>query len=164
MIKSQKFVKVVSNEPGLNSPDKNGRAYRTIKVQPLASTITDPSTGEVLPVIDMNSRPGTFNQWEDSYLIDGPDLAYNAQPGTLIPGAVVTRGVEPYSFIDKDGIEVTDKETYTTLVFGDTSDEVAWETAVKTAFRRADHQLLDDDYVAVEEQVIEKELPSEVEA
>jgi len=123
--------------------DKNGMNYKRLSARPLASSMVDPMTGEVHPIIDLTAREVSFNQYEENYLDGSKDPAYDAPIGTLIPGAVVSKSVEDYSFENSEG-ETIDASSYTTAVFGDTSDEKLFETAIFAAFRRAEHPLEGD--------------------
>jgi len=144
--------------------DKNGRNYKRISVKPLAGTRIDPVTGEINPVIDLTAREVSFNQYEESYLDGSKDPAYNAPVGTLIPGKIISKSVEEYSFINAEGDEVT-ASSYTTAVFGDDTDKELFHNNILAAFRRAGHQLPEDSFVAPENQDIKMdEVPEETEA
>ena len=153
MKEQQKYLEVMENTPA-PSADKNGKNYNRLTVKPLAGAIVNPITGEFVPVIDMKARTGSFNQYEESYLLEGQsDLAFEAKAGTLLPGAIVTRSVPPYSFENKEGEEIH-AETYTTIVFGDTTQVEVFENAVKAAFKSNGHDM-EDIVIEETEQVAE---------
>ena len=150
-----KYLEILSNVPAENE-DKNGKNYNRVTVRPLAGAITNPITGEVVPVVDMKARTGSFNQYEDSYLTPGQeDPAFSAKEGTLLPGAIISRSCTPYSFENKDG-EMVNAESYTTIVFGDTSDEALFENNVKATFKANDHEL--EETIEIEETPVVAEL------
>ena len=148
-----KFLEILSNVPAEDA-DKNGKNYNRVTVRPLAGAITNPITGEVVPVIDMKARVGSFNQYEDSYLTPGQeDPAYSAKEGTLLPGTIVSRSCPHYSFENKDG-ETVEADSYTTIVFGDTSDEKLFEAQVRSTFKSNDHEL--EEEIEITEEVAEE--------
>ncbi len=132
--------------------DVNTNDFKRITVKPLAGTYTDPATGEVHPIIDMNAREVSFNQYKESYLDGSMDPAYNAPIKTLIPGAIISKSVEDYSFTNLEG-EVIEASSYTTAVFGDTTDVKLFESNIFAAFRRAKHQLEEDTFVSAKQNI-----------
>lgn len=140
--------------------DKNGKNYKRISTKPLAGTMIDPTSGEVVPVIDMTAREVSFNQYEENYLDESTDPAYNAPIGSLLPGAIISKSVEDYSFTNNEGDEIN-ASTYTTAVFGDTSDEKLFQANIFAAFRRAEHMLEGDPQSEI---TVEEEASKPVEA
>jgi len=163
MKNSKNYLQVI--EVSETREDVNAKVYKRIIASALPGVIEHPVTGEMVPVIEMNARKVSFNQYEESYLDGSTDPAFNAPVGSLLPGAVVTKIVEPYSF------EVTNKTTgevetitttnYSTAVFGDTSEAELFQTAIFAAFRNNSHPLEGDPFVAKETQIELTEEPTE---
>lgn len=121
--------------------DRNGRNYKVIDLTEAAMMNTP--FGQVQKP-QAQCRSTRIKVQEQSYLNDKEELGYsdpvfnksNPAKGGIFEGAIVTRNVQPY--------EVNDRvvSTYTTAVFGNT-DDAGFESAVKTRFKSAGHEVVE---------------------
>lgn len=140
--------------------DKNGRNYKVVTFQsPNTIEIVDATTGELLNV-RVPARRSSITRYEESYLDNQMHYMYDAVVGEKVPGQIVTREVPAYEI---DGRAVTN---YTTVVLGMTN-EPAFESAIKQAFKSAGHDytLLSTEETVVEDRVsmVKEEVVSQVE-
>jgi hypothetical protein len=124
--------------------DKNERNYKTVGYTEVV--IMKTPFGDIMKPASQ-CRSTRENSFEKSYLNDKPEIGYNdpifnakkPADGGLFQGAIVTREVTPYD-IENEGGETREVNTYTCVVFGDTND-VSWESKVRSAFKAAGHEL-----------------------
>lgn len=142
-MKTMKFLKVTNVSEV--KEDKNDVAYKTLRAKAEAFfMIHDPETNKMERVLNPAAKETAFNQWEKSYdskLNGAPDAAYEAKVGSRLAGTIVTRKVPSYEITDSDSGEVKTVDSYTTAVFGDTSEEEAFEIATLATFKRNGHEI-----------------------
>jgi len=123
--------------------DKNTRNYRQVFMQgPGVEYITLPNgkTIEAKTAVKETS----INAYEQSYLDDKPEFAWNLKPGDMVLGSIATRAVEPYAIPTPEG-EDRIVDTYSRIVFGDTSNAAAYEAAVNREFKAQGHEVVSND-------------------
>ena len=124
--------------------DKNGREYKrvTLGTSAASSTWTNPSTGEVHPVLAPGKSVRTIG-YKVPYLYDEDDSSavadylWNAMPGMVIEGEIVRREVVPY---DING----ESRNYHTCFVQGNPNSADFETAVKIAFERSGRTLIQE--------------------
>jgi hypothetical protein len=117
--------------------DKNGRNYKLVTFQtPQHKEVVDETTGEIM-LVRMPARTSSITRYEESYLDDKMQYLYDAEVGEKVPGAIVTRSVKEYEI---DGRPVS---MYSTVVLGITN-EPSFDSAVKSAFKSAGHEINED--------------------
>ena len=142
--------------------DKNSKEYKRVTVKESPALILNPATGEMVAELVQFPKSSSLNQYKENYLpVPEKDFAFDAKVGSMIQGAIVKETVPEYSFESAEGETITTNKA-SVIVFGDTSDKEAFETATLRAFRNAEHQLARDSFVKEEAQIDLQEEPTEV--
>ena len=137
--------------------DKNGRAYKTCTFSKLTKReVIVPGVGKIL--VDDQARETSVNLYEERYLDNKMDYGFNTPVNTAtesyLLGDIVTRKVAPYAInsVDRTTGEVTERmvDTFTTVVFGDTSDAAAFEAIIRNTFKSRGHQVASDSAIVAE--------------
>lgn len=136
----KKIVKKISESDV--KTDKNDNNYKSVAFSTNGVEIIDGVQVFTTPKIN------SVNLFEKSYLPSNKgaeDFGYSQAIGSAFLGDIVTMKVQtPYSIPDakvEGGERIVD--TYTTVVFGDTS-AANWETVVRSAFRSKGHPIEGD--------------------
>ena len=142
-MKNATFVKITNVSEV--KEDKNDVNYKTFRAKENNHIMMfDPAAGKEVSVLNPAARETGVNQWEKSYdssLKGQSDPFYDAKIGDRLAGAIVTRSCPEYGIVDEESGEERTVDSYTTVVFGDTSDEQAFEIAILKAFKRNSHDL-----------------------
>lgn len=119
-------------------PDKNNRNYKTITLETVpAATQNIPGIGNV--AVHSPVKRTSKNVYESSYLNNQMEFGYDLPIGSFIAGDIVTRNVESYQIPDlRPGFEghMRDVSTYSCAVFGDTTDEAAFNILAEREISR----------------------------
>lgn len=125
--------------------DKNQRNFKSCTFShPNQEFIDIPGVGKVQAQV--LTRETTISLWEKSYLNEKEQFGYSAPVDTYFLGGVETRFVEPYDVPDKSkGNEgkFRKAQSFTTVVFGDSSNLIAYEQATRATFKARGHQIVD---------------------
>lgn len=117
--------------------DKNGNSYKTVTFSTLGKMVENhPVFGEM--IIDIPKKSTSINLYEESYLNGNEEFGYSTAIGGYLGGDVITKQVAPYTFIDKSTGEEVERNTYSTVVFGDT-ESASWNSAIIQAFKSKGH-------------------------
>lgn len=122
--------------------DINGREYNraTLRTMPTTEQWTNPNTGEVFQILAPAETTRVVG-YRIPYLYDAhdesaiSDYLWDARPGMVIKGKIVTRQVIPYTIDDKM------RNSSTVFVQGSFDSSAEFETAVKMAFERSGRTL-----------------------
>lgn len=140
--------------------DKNNKEYNVVTVQnPQFKVEVNQLTGEVETILT-RALTSTATAYHESYLDGAPEWLTAAKVGVMIEGRVEKRAVPQYEFTGRDSQPVL-SNTYSCVVFGDTSQE-NWENLVKATFRRNGHQMIGDDYIALVKEIKAEEPAAEI--
>lgn len=144
-------------------PDTNQNPYKKV----VFSTVEKVET-PLGDIIVKGSKVGKKNCWETSYIGNLTEQEafkapiYNGNPaqGGVFLGDIVTREVPEYEI---DGMP---RNTYTAVVFGNTTNAEAFELEVKRTFMSAGHNLAyleskAPDMYPIQEKVVEKVIETE---
>lgn len=147
--------KIIVKASQVVKTDKNGIQYAVIKFA--ERSVTKTPFGE-LPTPVAQCKSGTKVCWETSYIENKLEEELFKSPlfnekdpakGGWFLGAVVTAKVPTY-YIDENEVD-----TYTCVVFGDTTDIISFEKETKRTFLAAGHNL---DYVSVQKELVKDEV------
>ena len=122
--------------------DRNTRSYKTVTFQQAGFMQTP---WGLVPRPANQCSQTAVNCYENNYL-DKMDAGWaepifnpkNPAAGGIFQGDIVSRQVEEYDIMDKDG-SVRRVSTFKTVVFGDTDQVAAFESAVKSTFKGRGH-------------------------
>lgn len=123
--------------------DKNKRNYKTVTFQQAGFMETP---WGLVPRPTNQCSQTAVNCYEKNYL-ERMDAGWsepifnprNPAAGGVFQGDIVSREVEEYEIVDKMDGSVRQVSTYRTVVFGDTDQQSAFESAVKSTFRSKNH-------------------------
>jgi hypothetical protein len=135
------FVIKVAESPV--KQDKNKRNYKTVTFQQAGFMETP---WGLVPRPSNQCSQTAINCYEKNYL-EKMDAGWsepifnprNPAAGGVFQGDIVSREVEEYEIVDKMDGSVRQVSTFRTVVFGDTDQTQAFESAVKSAFRSKGH-------------------------
>lgn len=135
----KKVIKKVSEQEV--KQDKNGKNIKSCTFShPNQEFVEVPGVGRVQAQV--NVRETSLTLWEKSYLNEKEQFGYSAPIGSYFLGGIETRFVEPYDVPDKSkGNEgkMRKATSFTTVVFGDSSAEEAYEIATRSTFKARGH-------------------------
>ncbi len=125
--------------------DKNGRNYKTVT---FTERVMMQTAFGLLEKPLSQCRSTSLNQYERNYL-DQVDPGYSApifnpknpNAGGYFEGKIETRNVREYDIEGRDG-GIRTVNTYTTVVFGDTTSP-AWDSTVNSAFKSKGHEVVE---------------------
>lgn len=123
--------------------DKNTRSYKTVTFQQAGFMETP---WGLVPRSSNQCAQTAVNCYERNYL-EKMDAGWaepifnpkNPAAGGIFQGDIVSRQVEEYDIIDKVDGTVRKVNTFKTVVFGDTTQVAAFESAVKSSFKSRGH-------------------------
>lgn len=136
---SNNMVQVIGTEV---LSDKNGREYNrvTLRTMPTTEEWTNPTTGEVFQILAPAETTRVIG-YRIPYLYESDDESaisdylWDARPGMVIKGKIVTREVIPYMIDDNT------RNSATVFVQGNFDSDQEFETAVKMSFDRSGRTL-----------------------
>jgi hypothetical protein len=151
MSKLAQILRVISRSD--ERKDKLDRTYVNLRVEAREYVhAVNPETGETMVLKGDRKVSGT-NQWETN--INGDeDPFWDLQVGGYLPGALITRFVEPYTIPQDDG-RFRRTNIATVLVIGDSTAE-DWLTKIALAFGRRGFALAANQNQAVESYIVDE--------
>jgi hypothetical protein len=123
--------------------DKNTRSYKTVTFQQAGFMETP---WGLVPRPANQCSQTAINCYQNNYL-DKMDAGWgepifnpkNPAAGGIFQGDIVSRQVEEYEIVDKIDGGVRQVSSFKTVVFGDTNQAAAFESAVKSTFKSKGH-------------------------
>lgn len=133
--------------------DKNGRDYKTIRLQGLSQEEVNIAGKKYM--VKSRTKAVSMNQYKQSYLDDRPDAFFDAQVGDFLNVEIHTAEVKPYDIPLDDGTgEVRTVTSYTfPVIKGDNP---------VTVLKNNDRELADEDSAPVVQHAQEEEVEEEV--
>jgi hypothetical protein len=136
--------------------DKNGREYRQVFFKGNDVRYIQLPNGKFITA-KQEVKETSINAYSKTYLDDKPSFAWGLNVNDVVLGSVVTREVMPYDITDQRTGEVRTVNTYSRIVFGDTTSP-AYNAAVKREFSSQGHPVVEAEQAFVTPQGEDEEM------